>query len=111
MRLAQDPRLEQRILAWNDGNKGYKARPEAPASVTAARRAPILTSHTEFESAVDDLNRSRVARDLAEVTGNGKGLLRHFSSGSEEPQGIKASLGKMKEVVGKVFDKAMRTQS
>jgi len=110
VRSAHDSRLEQRILAWNDGNGGCNAGVEVPLGVTAARRTPIFTSGNEFEARVDNLNGSQVARDLAEVTERRNGLLRQFSSGTDivpwEAQGIRASLGKMKGAVGKVFDKA-----
>lgn len=115
VRLSHDSRLEQRILAWNDGNKGYNAGVKVPLGVTAARRTPIFTSDDGFENRVDNLNGSRVARDLAEVAERNKGLLRQFSSGTDivprEGQGIRASLGKMKEAVGKVFDKARKIKS
>lgn len=105
----------QRILARNDGHEGHNAGVEGPVAVTAIRRSPIITSDDDFEDRLDNLNRSRVTRDLAEKTERNKRLLQQFSSGNNivpwEEQGIKASLGKMKEAKAKVLGKAKKINS
>lgn len=104
MRWVQNPNLQQKILDWNDGFQN--GRGDVPAIVAATKCTPLFVSDNELESCVDNGNGSRVARDLAEVTGGGGGrLLQKISGGSEvipwEPHGIRVSLGKMKEEWGR----------
>lgn len=114
MLLARKSRPGQRILDWNEGNDNYRAGAGPHPSRPAPRRTPLFTSDSDFERRVDNLNGSRVASDLSEATERSH-LIRHFSPNSDavpwEQQKIRAPLGKVKETVGKVFDRAKKIKN
>lgn len=93
----------ERILQRDEGESGV-----VPSMHTiTSGRSPVFTPGSEFERRVDSANGSKVTTGLATDSEGGSQLMGHLSASSEvtpwEPQGLKASFGKVKKAVGKVF--------